>query len=89
MTPSAPGRMGSSAMAANNEEPDRLTVRRDAETEYHFHYNREERLKMKGELPEPERKRRRRVKKYTQWLYVLLGAAIMLLIMILLYKIFF
>ena len=78
--------MGNGNMAADIEKPDRLTVKRNAETEYHFHYNREERLKLKGEMPEPERVRRVRIKKITRVLYVLLGGAIIVLVALFLYR---
>lgn len=81
--------MENRAMTENGEKPDRLTVRRNSERELHFHYNRDERLKMKGEMPAAERKRRTRVKKITRWLYVLLGAAILILVMMILYKYLF
>ncbi len=81
-------RMGYGNMAADIEKPDRLTVKRNPETEFHFHYNREERLKLKGETPEPERRKRARVKKITKVLYVLLGGAIILLVALFLFRLF-
>ncbi len=80
--------MGNNAMAADIEKPDRLTVRRNPETEFHFHYSREERLKLKGEIPEKERTRRTRVKKIIKVLYILLGAAILILVALFLFRIF-
>jgi hypothetical protein len=80
--------MGNGNMAADFEKPDRLTVKHNAETEFHFHYNREERLKLKGEIPRPERIRRARVKKITRVLYVLLGGAIIVLVALFLFRIF-
>ncbi len=76
-------------MAFDLEKPDRLTVRRNPETELHFHYNREERLKLKGEMPAAERTKRTRIRKITKVLYVLLGAAIIVLVALFLYRMFF
>jgi hypothetical protein len=72
--------------ASVDHTPNILRVKKDAIVGHQFRYNRDERLALKSVYEGKEKIKRQRVRKVNMVLLVVLGAAIAVLVFVILYK---
>jgi hypothetical protein len=81
--------MSGGTVSPETEKKDILHVKKDAGREFHYHYNREERLAQRQPVSKAEAGKRRRYLKFGKLLYIVLAAAIILLVFLFIYRFFF